>query len=69
MPDNTKTLDDLTSAMDVFRQELPNPITSLQSSFLKEMVVDNEKVTLVAQKCKGSNGMAWNVNVSKYKHN
>lgn len=57
---------DLSSAIDVFLQELPNPITSMQSAFIKELSLGNSKVTLLAQKFKGSKGMTWNVNVSNY---
>ena len=75
MSEITKTTDDLTAsidltaAIDVFLEELPNPVTSMQSFFLKELSVDDKKVTLLAQKRKGSKGMTWSVNVSKYKHN
>jgi len=57
---------ELTEAIRHFTTELPNPITSMQSFFLKELLLENKKVTLLAQKIKGAKGMAWNVNVSEY---
>ena len=69
MSDITKSTKEINAAIDVFLKELPNPITSMQSSFLKELSVDNKKITLLAQKSKGAKGMTWSVNVSKYKHN
>ncbi len=58
----------LANAIDLFLHELPNPVTSMQSFFFKELSLGNKKVTLLAQKFKGASGMTWNVNVSKY-HN
>jgi hypothetical protein len=69
MSEMIKSTNEITVAIDVFLKELPNPITSSQSFFLKELSVEDKKVTLLAQKKKGSKGMTWNVNVSKYKHN
>jgi hypothetical protein len=63
-----KSSNEVADAIDGFLKELPNPITSMQSFFLKEMSVGNKKVTLLAQKFKGSKGMTWDVNISKY-HN
>lgn len=61
-----KTSIEITEAINHFSTELPCPITTMQSFFLKELRMGNKKVTLLAQKIKGARGMAWNVNVSEY---
>ena len=65
-PKAKKTPLELADAINSFTTELPNPITTMQSFFLKELSLGNKKITLLAQKIKGAKGMAWNVNVSEY---
>ncbi len=57
------SLNDLNSTINLFLQELPDPTTSMQSVFLKELSIEDKKVVLLAQQIKGANGMTWNVNV------
>ncbi|WP_207425302.1 hypothetical protein [Pedobacter sp. SYSU D00535] len=56
-------LQDLNSTINLFLKELPDPTTSMQSVFLKELAVEDRKIVLLAQQIKGANGMTWNVNV------
>ncbi|WP_374164727.1 hypothetical protein [Arcticibacter sp. MXS-1] len=64
MPGKKTSLSDLNSTINLFIKELPDPTTSMQSVFRREMSVNDRKVILLAQQIKGANGMAWNVNVT-----
>jgi len=57
-------LNDLNSTINLFLQELPDPTTTMQSVYQKELSIENKKVKLLAQQIKGANGMTWNVNVT-----
>jgi hypothetical protein len=64
----THTTHDLSEAINLFLKELPDPKTSVQSTFVEDFLVEDKKITLQAQKSKGIKGMIWNIDVRKYQN-
>ena len=52
---------DLSDAINVFAEKLPDPGRCYDSTIKDEVFLDDTKVTLVAQKRKGENGMCWEI--------
>ena len=44
-----------------FSQNLPNPVTSLQSTIQQQFLIGDETFTVLAQKAKGAEGMTWRI--------
>jgi hypothetical protein len=61
MPRRKQNLEDISEAMKVFLQELPDPKRSKESTIREDFLIKDEKVTLQAQKIKGAQGMCWNI--------
>lgn len=61
MKTNKSLMPELTSAMDEFVQQLPDPGKSFSSTIEELIVLDDKKIKLMAQKIKGSNGLCWNI--------
>ncbi|NEU07588.1 hypothetical protein GZH53_04610 [Flavihumibacter sp. R14] len=53
---------DLSEAINVFAEKLPDPVRSYNSTIKDEVLLNDTKVTLLAQKRKGENGMCWEIN-------
>ncbi|WP_423148527.1 hypothetical protein [Rubrolithibacter danxiaensis] len=67
MPAKKSNADDFTEVIELFLEELPDPKTSMQSTFSKEFSTeDNKRIILLAQQAKSAKGMKWNVNIRKY---
>lgn len=49
-------------AMQEFVNTLPDPIRSHESTIRNEVMLNEKKVTFLAQKSKGPQGMCWNIN-------
>jgi len=58
-----KTLEqqDHAEAVKQFSKWLPDAKTSRQSTIIKDFLVEDQTVTLYAQKTKGSAGMTWRI--------
>lgn len=52
----------LSSAMNDFEKHLPDASKSFNSTIENEIVVDDKRIKLMAQKIKGTNGMCWHIN-------
>lgn len=53
---------DINEAINIFKQELPDPEKSRISTFKDEFYLNEKKITFIAQKLKSSNGMVWSIN-------
>ena len=56
---------DLSEAINVFLQELPDPQKSRESTITDQFLVNEKEVLLKAQKCKGVRGLQWKVDPVK----
>ena len=53
---------ELTNAMNDFAEHLPDASKSFNSTIENEIVVDDKRIKLMAQKIKGTKGMCWHIN-------
>ena len=59
---NHKTIPgDVSDAMNVFVEKLPDPDKSFDSTIKDEILVNHQKITFMAQKRKGEKGMCWDI--------
>lgn len=59
--------DELTEAMNTFLKQLPDPHLNNSSTIIGEFTVQEQKISLMAQKVKGQQGMAWKIEPIKWK--
>ena len=48
-------------ALNLFRQALPDPVRSNESTIINRFIVSDKEIVLNAQKAKGSAGMCWKI--------
>ena len=53
--------DDLSDAMSVFTERLPDPDKCYDSTIKDEISLKDQKITFLAQKKKGAQGMCWDI--------
>ena len=59
---NHKTIPpEVSDAMNHFAKRLPDPDKSFNSTIKDEILVNQKKVTFMAQKRKGEKGMCWDI--------
>lgn len=58
-----RSIDD---ALNIFRQGLPDPVRSSESTIINRFMVSDKEIVLNAQKAKGSSGMCWKIAHKSY---